>query len=165
MKHKGNEIFIGVDVGGTFTDFSIAIPSEGQTILHKVASTPDRPERAIIDGITEILKKYDLSADNVKLVAHGTTVGTNALIQRKCGTVAIVTSEGFRDLLELGRQTRPKVYDIHLDHSTPLVERKDRHEVQQRRRADGTILKPIIQDEITKLGNRLTEEKIDCVVI
>ncbi len=165
MKHKGNEIFIGVDVGGTFTDFSISIPSEGQTILHKVASTPDRPERAIIDGITEILKKYDLSADNVKLVAHGTTVGTNALIQRKYGTVALVTSDGFRDLLEIGRQTRPKVYDIHLDHSTPLVERKNRHEVQQRRRADGTILKPIIQDEITKLGYRLTEEKIDCVVI
>ena len=165
LDKKTTETFIGVDVGGTFTDFSIVMPTESQKILHKVASTPDHPERAIIDGIAEILSKYDLSPSKVKLVAHGTTVGTNALIQRRCGRVAIVTSEGFRDLLELGRQTRPKVYDIHLDHPDPLVQRKDRYEVKQRRRADGISITPIVPEEIRELGARLTKEAIDCIII
>ena len=159
------DTFIGVDVGGTFTDFSVAIPAKGTKFLHKVASTPDHPERAIVEGITEILDRYALSAANIQLIAHGTTVGTNALIQRKCGKVALVTSEGFRDLLELGRQTRPKVYDIHLDHPPPLVERRNRYEVKQRRRSDGTQMIPLVPEQIIKLAAVLTKEDIDCAVV
>ena len=107
--------FIGVDVGGTFTDFSVSL-SDGREILHKLPSTPGAPDHAIIEGLKQILARGVVAPGEVVRLAHGTTVGTNALIQRRVGKVAMVTTAGFRNLLEIGRQTRPKVYDIHLDH-------------------------------------------------
>ncbi|MDP7645509.1 MAG: hydantoinase/oxoprolinase N-terminal domain-containing protein, partial [Anaerolineales bacterium] len=92
------EIHIGVDVGGTFTDLAVSIPGENRQIRHKLPSTPDRPDVAIVEGIATVLAEHGLNAGNVIRLSHGTTVGTNALIQRKVGKVAVVTSEGFRDL-------------------------------------------------------------------
>ena len=110
---------IGADIGGTFTDIAVNRDDGSNLILYKLPSTPLAPEKAIVDGLNTILADNQLKAEDVRRLSHGTTVGTNALIQRKCGTVALVTSQGFRDLLEIGRQTRPTVYDMHRDHPAP----------------------------------------------
>ena len=158
-------LHIGVDVGGTFTDLVVTIGGGNRTVLHKVPSTPERPDRAIIGGIREVLAAEGLAAPDVAHLAHGTTVGTNALIQRRGGKVALVTSEGFRDLLEIGRQTRPRVYDIHLDHPKPLVERALRLEVPERRLADGTVHRALDEARLRELASVLQREQVDCVVV
>jgi N-methylhydantoinase A len=159
------DVFVGVDVGGTFTDFSIAIPAQGREILHKVPSTPAAPDAAIVAGLAEALARHDIPANAVVRLAHGTTVGTNALIQRKLGKVALVTTEGFRDLLEIGRQTRPKVYDIHRDNPKVLVPRHLRFEVGERMRADGTVHRPLDRERVRKVARLLLREKVDCVAV
>ncbi len=158
-------MYVGVDVGGTFTDIAVNRDDGSPLILHKLASTPEAPERAIVDGLRQILEGHGLAAADVTQVAHGTTVGTNALIQRKCGTVALVTSEGFRDLLEIGRQTRPTVYDIHRDYPEPLVARALRLEVPQRRLVDGTVHVPLDEAAVVAAGRTLADEGVDCVVV
>ena len=95
----------------------------GETRTHKVASTPDDPSRAILQGLRALVP-----AGGLGRLAHGTTVATNALIQRRGGRVALVTTAGFKDLLEIGRQTRPKIYDLKADHPEPLVPRERRFE-------------------------------------
>jgi N-methylhydantoinase A len=159
------DILVGCDVGGTFTDFAISIPARGAMILHKVPSTSRAPDQAIIDGLREALAAHGLAATDVARLAHGTTVGTNALIQRRCGKVAVVTGEGLRDLLEIGRQTRPDVYHIHKDHPKPLVERRLRREVRERRLADGTVFAPLDEGRVREIAAELRAEGIDCVVV
>jgi len=159
------EVHIGVDVGGTFTDLALSIPQENRFIRHKLPSTPADPHRAIIDGLSQILAEHDLPADAVVRLSHGTTVGTNALIQRRIGRVAVVTTEGFRDLLEIGRQTRPKVYDIHTDFPPPLVPRQLRFEVSERYLADGREWRPLDEDGLREVGRRVLEAGVDCVVV
>ena len=165
MAEPEGGLHIGVDVGGTFTDLVVTIGGGNRTVLHKVPSTPERPDQAIIDGIREVLSAEGLAAPDVSHLAHGTTVGTNALIQRRGGRVALVTSEGFRDLLEIGRQTRPRVYDIHLDHPKPLVERALRLEVPERRLADGTVHRALDEARLRELAEVLLRENVDCVVV
>ena len=95
---------IGVDVGGTFTDFYASERATGRIVSHKVASTPDNPAEAILLGLNDLVEKIDMTLETVRIFAHGTTVATNALIQRRGARVAIVATENFRDLVEIGRQ-------------------------------------------------------------
>ena len=129
---------LGVDVGGTFTDFFLVDEATGETRTHKVASTPDDPSRAILQGLRALAPRGGLA-----FLAHGTTVATNALIQRRGGKVALVTTEGFKDLLEIGRQTRPKIYDLKADHPEPLVPREHRFEVAERVGPAGEVILPL----------------------
>lgn len=158
-------MFIGVDVGGTFTDIAVNLGDGRDLLLHKLPSTPDAPERAIIEGLKTVLADHALAADKIERLAHGTTVGTNALIQRRCGKVGLVTSTGFRDLLEIARQTRPTVYDMHKDHPEPLVPREYRIEVPQRRLADGSVHVPLDETAVAKAGQQLAELSVDSVVV
>ena len=112
-----------------------------------------------------MLEEHNLDAANIVRLSHGTTVGTNALIQRKVGTVAVVTNDGFRDLLEIGRQVRPKVYDIHLDFPKPLVPRRLRLEVGGRRRADGSVHVPLNEEAVRQAGLSLASEGVNCVAV
>lgn len=159
------ELHIGVDVGGTFTDLALSIADEGRLLLHKVPSTPEAPHRAIVDGVAQLLSAHRLGPADVAMLSHGTTVGTNALIQRRCGRVAVVTTEGFRDLLEIGRQTRPKVYNMHLDHPPPLVPRQLRFEVAERLLANGAVHRPLDEDGLRAIAVRLFEQNVDVVVV
>ena len=158
-------MYIGVDVGGTFTDIAVNRDDGSTLLMHKLPSTPDAPERAIVEGVAAIMQQHALSASSVNWLAHGTTVGTNALIQRKHGKVALITSEGFRDLMEIGRQTRPTVYDMHSDHPPPLVERRLRMEVPQRTLADGSTHIPLDEDAVREAAGRLDRESVACVVV
>ena len=158
-------VHIGVDVGGTFTDFAVSIPEKNMQLLYKLPSTPDRPDDAIIQGLKHFLTAHKLEPKEIVRFGHGTTVGTNALIQRRVGKVAMVTSRGFRDLLEIGRQTRPKVYDMHQDFPKPLVPRWLRYEVSERMRADGIVHVPLNEGELKEVAAALEKEKIDCVAV
>ena len=141
---------IGVDVGGTFTDFYGLDEAGGAVWLHKRASTPVDPGRAIVEGIETFLGEH--GGEGVRRLAHGTTVGTNALIQRQGGRVALLTTRGFRDLLEIGRQIRPHMYDLYADFPPPLVPRERRFELSERILADGSVHRPIDAAELAAGG-------------
>ena len=158
-------MYVGIDVGGTFTDIAINFGDGENVKFYKLPSSPKSPENAIVLGLSEIFKSYNILPEKIIRMSHGTTVGTNALIEKKSGKVAIVTTKGFRDLLELGRQTRPTVYDMHKDHPTPIVNRSLRFELNQRILADGKIKTKLKEEEIEKLGKRIKNLQIDCVVI
>ena len=139
---------VGVDVGGTFTDFYAANDQAGVFHVHKTSSTPSNPAEAILNGLDVMCTKFDIPADEIERVSHGTTVGTNALIQRTGSRVALVTTKGFRDLLEVGRQTRPHMYDLQRDHPDPLVDREYRIELTERIGAKGEIVRAPSAEDI-----------------
>jgi N-methylhydantoinase A len=142
--------FVGVDVGGTFTDF-YAFDEDQQVIrVHKRPSTPQNPALAILSGLDDLARDQGVIPNDVSRFAHGTTVATNALIQRRGAAVALITTEGFRDLLEIGRQIRPKMYDLKADEPPPLVPRKHRIEIKERIAADGSIVEALEDDAIRK---------------
>jgi N-methylhydantoinase A len=141
---------IGVDVGGTFTDFSALDEASGEVWLHKRPSTPDDPGRAIVEGLEAFAGEAGRSGGDVRRLAHGTTVGTNALIQRQGGRIALITTRGFRDLLEIGRQIRPHMYDLYADFPPPLVPRERRFELSERILADGSVHRAIDDAELTE---------------
>ncbi len=144
-------IWIGVDVGGTFTDIVAFDAESGREMTHKVPSTPSNPAQAIVTGIEAILKKHQIDAANVAQVAHGTTVGTNTLIERKGAKVALITTQGFRDVLEIARQKRPSHFDMHRDFPPAVVPRWRRFEVVERILADGTVRTPLTDAEIDRV--------------
>ena len=158
-------MYVGVDVGGTFTDIAINFGDGENVKFYKLPSSPKSPENAIVLGLTEIFKSYNILPERIVRMSHGTTVGTNALIEKKSGKVALVTTKGFRDLLELGRQTRPTVYDMHKDHPTPIVDRALRFEINQRTLSDGKTKSKLKEEEIKKLAKKIKKLPIDCVVI
>ena len=159
------EIHIGIDVGGTFTDLALSVPAENRLILRKIPSTPAQLDKAVADIIAAALGDHALDPRTVVRFSHGTTVGTNALIERRVGKLAMVTTGGFRDLLEIGRQTRPKVYDIHLDHPKPLVPRRLRFEVPERRLGDGSVFRALDEDAVRAVAEQLAREDVDCVIV
>lgn len=139
---------IGVDVGGTFTDFYAANTEEGIVHVGKTPSTPANPADAILRGLANLCERHAIPLDAIDRLSHGTTVGTNALIQRTGSKVALITTRGFRDLLEIGRQTRPHMYDLQKDHPAPLVDREHRIELRERMDADGGVVLAPEPDEI-----------------
>jgi len=130
---------IGIDVGGTFTDFYALNAATGDVKLFKRPSTPANPAEAIILGLRDMMSNFDIDAADVTRLSHGTTVATNALIQRRGGKVALITTQGFRDLIEIGRQTRPHMFSLQIDHPEPLVPRERRFEIAERILADGSV--------------------------
>jgi N-methylhydantoinase A len=140
---------VGVDIGGTFTDFCAEDARTGRVHLAKRPSTPDDPGRALLAGL-EDLARAGVDLDGVHRLAHGTTVATNALIERRGGKVALLTTRGFRDLLEIGRQIRPHMYDLHANYPPPVVPRPRRFEVDERITAGGRILRPLTEPAIAR---------------
>lgn len=147
---------IGVDVGGTFTDFFAANHASGDFFVYKTPSTPANPADAILNGLDALCEKYSIRMDEIERISHGTTVGTNALIQRTGGRVALVTTKGFRDLLEIGRQTRPHMYDLQKDHPAPLVDREYRIELDERIGAQGEIVGAPSDSDIEDVIDQVT---------
>lgn len=141
---------IGVDVGGTFTDFSARNLRTGAVHVHKRPSTPDDPSRAILNGLAELQEMSGIAGEDIARFAHGTTVATNALLQRKGAKVRLVTTKGFRDLVEIGRQVRPLIYDLQEDAPEPLVTRSNRLEVTERIGSRGEIVTELTDAEIDR---------------
>jgi len=129
---------LAVDIGGTFTDLVLALPD--RSLSTKVLTTHDAPERAVLEGTAAILAQAGITAADLALVIHGTTLATNALIERKGARTALVTTEGFRDSLEIAYEHRFEQYDLYMERPEPLVPRPLRFEVPERVAADGTVL-------------------------
>ena len=130
---------VGVDSGGTFTDVCMFDDASGAVLVWKVPSTPDDPSRGIAQGVAEGVRGAGAMPGEVGYFGHGTTVATNALIQHRGVRTGLITTEGFRDLLEIGRQKRPELYDLQADKPPILVARDLRLEVAERVRHDGTV--------------------------
>src|SRR5438876_3617690 len=139
---------LGVDVGGTFTDVALWDEGSGRLTVLKLPSVPTDPAEGILAGIRQILERDRVAPAAVVFVAHGTTVATNALLERKGARTALVTTRGFRDLLEIARQKRPDLYDLHADKPTPLIPRDLRWEIHERLLADGTVLEKLRPEDV-----------------
>ena len=134
---------LGIDVGGTFTDLVLFSEEAGTLVVEKVPSVPSDPSEGIMDGIARILAGAGAAPKDVVYVAHGTTVATNTLLQRHGARTALITTRGFRDLLEIARQRRPSLYDLDVPKPRALVRRKLRREVPERVVADGSVRLPL----------------------
>lgn len=157
---------IGVDTGGTFTDVCAFDEAAGRVHVRKVSSTPDDPGRAIVQGVTELLEQIgDRGIDEVSYFAHGTTVGTNALLTGRGVKTGLITTKGFRDLLELGRGRRPDMYDPQADKPEPFVARRHRLEVTERVRHTGAVETPLDEDEVRAAVRFLKEEGVDSIAV
>jgi N-methylhydantoinase A len=155
---------IGVDVGGTFTDFFAFDDADDRIVLHKVPSTPGNPAEAVIAGLRE-LGGHGIDLAAITRLSHGTTVATNALIQRRGGKVALVVTEGFRDLIEIGRQIRPKVFSLQEDYPAPLVPRELRFEAPERITADGKALRALDPQTLPALVKQIGDAKPDACAV
>jgi N-methylhydantoinase A len=161
---------IGIDIGGTFTDFVIYDPSTQQIRTFKLLSTPRDPAEAVLEGLRRIRKKesvqYSVSSDQSQItVIHGSTVATNALLERKGATTALITTRGFRDVLQIGRQNRPALYDFFADPLPPLVPSELRFEVDERVDHEGKILKSLDASEVDALVEKLKTQNITSVAV
>ncbi|GHO93889.1 N-methylhydantoinase A [Reticulibacter mediterranei] len=151
-------LLAGVDTGGTFTD--IVLLQDGKLKVFKVLSTPDDPSRAILSGLGQLNAMQDLY-----VLVHGSTVATNAVLERKGVRTALITTAGFRDVLEIGRQTRPKLYDLRVQKVPPLVPRSRRLEVVERLNERGDVLIPLDEASLQNALAALQEQDVDAVAI
>src|SRR5258706_4913819 len=152
----------GVDTGGTFTDFVFS--AGGDLRIFKLASTPNDPSRAITEGLQRIAVETGSSLAQMEVV-HGTTVGTNALLQRRGARVALVTTSGFEDVIEIGRQARPELYNLNAVKPPPLVASELRFGVGERVTASGEVLEPLTETEIRALVEKLKVAQADSIAI
>jgi N-methylhydantoinase A len=156
---------VGVDVGGTFTDFFLSDSATGAVHVHKIPSTPDDPSVAVLSGLIDLRTRLDLPPNVLDRFAHGTTVATNSLIERKGGRVAMITTAGFRDLIEIGRQVRPKVYDLNADAPMPVVPRERRFEVWERIGPGGEVLRDLLDEEIERVVAEVIAADVDSCAV
>ena len=166
MKRKkmGSGARIGVDIGGTFTDLVLAA-EDGRRFAKKVSSTPDHPEQAVLAGVAALLDEAGMAPGDITAVLHGTTVGSNAILQKRGGRVGLLTTGGFRDVLEIGRLRTPGMFDLTWDKPKPLVPRNLRFEVHERIAADGSIVAPLAEDELATLCRRFADAEIETLAI
>ncbi len=152
-------IKVGIDTGGTFTDFVIS--DRGKIHYYKIPSTPSDPSIAIIDGLKEVLGKGYRDAD----IIHGTTVATNTLLERKGAKVALITTKGFEDVIEIGRQNRAELYDLFWQPPEPLVASGLRFGINERINYEGRVLKAVDIRDVMNVYKKLTRLKIDAIAI
>jgi N-methylhydantoinase A len=157
---------IGVDTGGTFTDIVCRVPGEADRIL-KVPSTPDDPSRAVLDGVRQVLAMAGGDAATIARVVHGTTVATNSVLQRKGAVTGLITSAGFRDVLEIGRQIRTAIYELELSPETPvfLAPGARRRQVAERLAADGSVVTPLDEAAVIEAADALVAAGCEAVAI
>ena len=146
---------LGIDVGGTFTDLVLYGEESGAFTVEKVPSVPADPAGGIVEGIGRLLRAAGVAPGAVGHVAHGTTVATNALLERTGARTALIATRGFRDLLEIARQKRPALYDLLARKPAPLVPRHRRFEVAERVTGDGRVRIPLDPAEVERVLDRI----------
>ncbi|MBI4183895.1 MAG: hydantoinase/oxoprolinase family protein [Proteobacteria bacterium] len=158
------QLRLGVDIGGTFTDILLLAP-DGSVHSKKVLSTPDDYSRAIQDGIAQLMGEAGIKPAAVRECSHGTTVATNAIIEHKGVKVGLITTAGFRDVLEIGRFRLPRLYDLSFRKPEPLVERRLRLEVPERIGADGEVVEPLDLEAVDRASDQLVAEGVAAIAI
>src|SRR5690606_13599853 len=160
------KVTVGVDIGGTFTDV-VFLVDDGRLLSTKVPSTPDAPIRGVIDGIKKLTAALGGRAD-IDRIAHGTTVATNALLERRGARIGILTTKGFEDVLEIGRQSRSDMYDLLFGPQTPvfLAPRRLRVGIRERVDARGRIVTPLDEEEVRAAVRTLRERyQVEAVAV
>ena len=161
----GRQCRIGVDVGGTFTDFVLRDEATGRIAVHKVPSTPADPSEAVRDGLPALLAKAGADLADVSQLLHATTVATNAIIQRRGAKTALITTRGFRDVLILGRQKRYETYDLHMQKPEPLIPREAIFEIRERVSHEGEVLTPLDREELAAVLERIAAGGYEAVAV
>lgn len=160
---------VGVDVGGTFTDLVLSDTETKRIVIHKISSTPEDPSIAVLHGIKEICNKGDIHSNEIDHVFHGTTVATNAALQYKGATAGMITTEGFRDIIHIGRHQRPQHYSIQQEipwQSRPLVKRRFRKTVKERLiPPQGEVLVPLDHAQVKEAALELKNAGVDAIAI
>ena len=156
---------LGIDVGGTFTDAVLLSEKTGELHIAKVPSTPEDPAVGFITALTRVVEKTNLDPESIAYLVHGTTVATNALIEAKTPKTAFITTAGFGDMLEIARQVRPSLYDVHFTKPRPLVPRNLAYEVQERLDAGGHVLIPLDAGSVIEIARQLQEEAVSSVAV
>ena len=154
---------LGCDIGGTFTD--IVLRGAGTVRTLKVSSTPDDYSRAILGAVREIEDSFGIPAREIDAVVHATTVATNTILEHKGAKTALLTTEGFRDVLEMRRLRIPVMYDLQYDKPAPLVPRRFRYELSERLGPRGEVKQPLDERQAREVARRLLEEGIESVAI
>ena len=165
MTDKEPAYRMGIDVGGTFTDFVLRDEATGRAAVHKVASTPADPSEAVRNGLPAVLEKAGAGATDIGQFLHATTVATNAIIQRRGAKTALITTRGFRDVLILGRQKRYETYDLHMRKPDPLIPRERIFEVRERVSFEGEVLEPLDEEDLALVLERIAEDGYEAVAV
>ena len=148
-------IRMGVDIGGTFTD--VVLEKEGEQFSTKVLTTYIAPENAIIEGMQQVCKKAGIKASDINQIIHGTTLATNALIERSGAKTALITTQGFRDVIEMRTESRFEQYDLNLSLPEPLLPRQQRYTVNERINAQGEVYQALERAEVETLAQILKQ--------
>ena len=156
---------VGVDIGGTFTDAALVDAETGQVRVVKVLTTPEDPAKGFMNALERGLSECGAGGRDVAATVHATTVATNAIIEGKTARVGMLVTRGFRDILEIGRQIRSRLYDVHLQKPAPLVPRRWSLEVTERLDAEGRVLEPLDLEGVRAAVRRLRDEAAEAVVI
>ncbi|MDR0360456.1 MAG: hydantoinase/oxoprolinase family protein, partial [bacterium] len=156
------DLVVGVDTGGTFTDLIAVDRANGDMLRHKLASTPEDPARAVLEGLRQLAPDADAQ---IAWLAHGTTVATNAVLTGRVARTALVTTAGFRDVCELGRQRRPDLYDLDVPQPRQITPRELRLEVAERLAASGEVVQALDPDELARLADLLRESGVEAVAV
>lgn len=160
MSHR-----LAIDVGGTFTDVALLDSEVGKVNIVKLPSTPENPSEGVMAGIEKICALQNVEMDELANLIHGTTVATNTVLEHKGERTALITTQGFRDLLHIGRQIRPKLYDFRARRPEPLVPRNLRFEISERIYSDGRVLKKLDEEGSKATVQKIKEENIKSVAL
>ncbi|MFM9887481.1 MAG: hydantoinase/oxoprolinase family protein [Burkholderiales bacterium] len=158
-------IAIGVDIGGTFTDVVLVDETTGAIFSAKVLTTPDHPAEAVLSAIAQVLAAAKSDHSRVRTVVHGTTLATNAIIERKGARTALLTTRGFRDTLETGTELRYELYDLFIEFPAPLVPRERRIGITERMLFDGTVLTPLVESEVRTAARDLAADGVEAIAV
>ena len=156
---------LGVDIGGTFTDATLINETTGEIRVGKVPSTPQDPSQGFMEATHRILREAAVSPDEVGYVVHGTTVATNSIIEGKVARTGFVTTDGFRDLLEIQRQIRPSLYDLQFEKPRPLTPRYLCFGVPERLDAQGNVLTPLDESAVRNVAEQLRQENVESIAV
>ncbi|MBX9699225.1 MAG: hydantoinase/oxoprolinase family protein, partial [Acetobacteraceae bacterium] len=156
---------LGIDIGGTFTDLVVLDPDDGRAVIWKESTTPDDPARGTMAGTHAVLRKADVAPERIGRVVHATTLFTNALIERKGARTGLLTTAGFEDGLEIGRERKYELYDIFIEMPKPLVPRPWRRGVAERLAADGSVERPLDLDAALREVAALVAEGVESLAI
>ncbi len=163
MNSASKSIRLAVDIGGTFTDVALEIPT-GQ-FTAKTLTTKQKPEDGVLKGTRELLSKASIEPGDVRIIIYGTTLATNLLIERQGSPVSLITTQGFRDSIEMRNENRFEQYDVNIDLPVPLVPRSVRFTVPERIGATGQIFMPLDEDSVKKLVPKLIEQEVQSVAV
>src|SRR5437868_13815629 len=156
---------IGLDIGGTFTDFVLYDGATRRLSLYKCLTTPQDPSLAALEGLAQLTAQAGISLGDVAEIVHGTTLVTNAIIERRGAKVGLLTTQGFRDVLEMGTEQRYDIYDLFLRFPAPLVPRRRRIEIAESMDARGRVVTPLDLDAVRAAARRLVDEGIEAIAV